>query len=275
MKEWYAPQDITARISRSPSASVVLEVLESQHGNPALNLICISAAWVKIAKLPKTMSPQVAADPYWKEFIESTARILKQSLFQDVSKCAWACSNMFWASGSLKTEPLVWPYLAEVQEDLREGIVATSYFMDSQQVSYAIWACAKLELRTSALEETLDPLIRQFPNVVEYLDSQQASMILWAAGKLGPLAPQLLKGMTILAEVLPEKISNFKAEEVSSSLLSISLISEHTSSLLEQVPGLAKRAAEVLQKMNGQMLANTCWGLAVCGHVDARLCKVI
>lgn len=272
-KGWQTPpKEITSRISDSASASMVLEVLESEHTNPALNMISICAAWVTIAKLQRTVSPEVAADPYWKDFIKITLDLLKEKLLQDPSNTGRDCANIFWAAGSLRAQRILWPYLDELTEALTEGVAFTSYFMNAQQVANAIWACGKLALSRPTLKRTMTPLVCRLPDVVEECQSQQIGSILWAAGKLGREAPQLLEQMPLLAEVMPEKIDDFGPQEVASSLLSISLLPADVSTgLLGEVPQLAQRAGHVLHKMSGQQVANTCWGLAVIGNIDPQL----
>lgn len=268
------PQEITIKLSGSESASEVLETLKAEQGNPALNLICVNAAWVAIANLQNTVTPQVATDPYFKEFLDITVRLLEEALVDDASKWGRACSNMFWAVGTLKAQRLMRPSLDAVQDALGNGVAASSYFMNAQEVTNAIWACGKLELSTSRLHQVLNALGHRLPDVAEALDPQQLSNIVWAAAKLGRAAPQLQEAMPLMAEVMPEKIDAFEPQHVSSSLLSISQLPRNVSiPLLDMLPKMLIRATEVLDKMNGQMVANTCWGLAVCGHLDARLCS--
>ena len=146
-KGWQTPpKEITTRISDSASASMVLEVLESEHTNPALNLISICAARVTIAKLQRTVSPEVAADPYWKDFIKITLDLLKEELLQDPSSTGRDCANIFWAAGSPRAQRILWPYLAELTEVLTDGVAFTSYFMNAQGVANVVWACGRLEL---------------------------------------------------------------------------------------------------------------------------------
>lgn len=274
-REWATPQDLTARISDSPSASVVLEVLQSQHGNPDLDLICIAAAWLTIAKLQRTVTPALVADPYWQLFVESTRRLLRLTLIQDPTNSPRACSNLFWAAASLKQNGLLWPCVSELEEDFAEGVVATAYFMNRQHVANAVWSCGRLELSSSALEKVMNPLMSRLPDVAEELKPQDFGNLLWAAGKLGKASPQLLEAMPLLAEVMPDQIDTFGPQDVSSILKSISMLpADASAELLGLVPRLVSQAREVLPHTTSRQMALACWGLAVCGHSDAQLLKL-
>eukprot|EP00438_Fugacium_kawagutii_P023401 Skav210883 [mRNA] locus=scaffold3713:76926:85377:+ [translate_table: standard] len=256
-KEWHtAPQEITTQIFRCASASEVLGVLESEHRNPLLNLISISAAWVKIDKLQGTVSPKVAADPYWKHFVESTLRLLRRSLFEDPSIYARACSNMFKAAGNLESHPLLRSLVIHAQEDLGEGVAATAYFMNAEEVAWALRATPKLQLSNPTREYVLKALIQRLPDVAEDFLPEHLNSIFWAVAEHGTAAPQLLKQVPLMAEVLHDKVDCLGAEAVAGIILSISkLPGTESASARGEIPFLAARvrAPGVLGNMTGQM----------------------
>lgn len=214
----------------------------------------------------------MVADPYWKHFIQSTERLLKWSLFEDPSSWSRAASNMFWALGTLKAQPLLWPHLQDVPEILSDGVVSTAYFMNGQQLANALWATGKLELSQLTNEKVLNALVQWLPDVAEDLKSSELESVFWAAAEHGLAAPQLLEQVPLMTDVLHDKIDILDSLEVAGIILAISkLPSSASRSALREIPSLAARAkaAKVLENMTGQQLANTCWGLAVCGHVDA------
>ena len=268
-KQWQASsKEITQQITGCGFASTVIEVLESEHNNPALNIICLCAAWCKLAELE--VSPQVARDPFWKEFVDLTMRQLKCKLLNDPSNAGRDCSNIFGAVANLRWDQrLLRQFLDGMQEDLGEGVAMTCGFMNGQELSNSFWACGELELQDSTLQKVLNRLTHSLYDVVDKdFGPQDMCNILCAARKLGKRVPELLEVMPLLAEVMPDKVKAFGSHEVSSSLFSIAMLhTDDSPGLIGMVPLLARQAGNVLPNMTSRRIANVCWGLALCGHV--------
>ena len=129
-KKWYCrPEEITIQITNSASACEVLETLMHERDNPGLNLIDVAAAWDALANFGQTVPAVVRKmekDPMMDELVDLAQRILKRSLFKDLTPPALPCATMFWASAKLTQGGLLRQHLASLQEGLNVAVVATS-----------------------------------------------------------------------------------------------------------------------------------------------------
>ena len=273
-KEWHtAPEGLTIRIRESASASEVLERLSQERHNPLLDLINIGAAWVKLAKLKRSVVKEVENDPMMDEFIQLTQRLLKRCLFEDFQPCTRASANMFWAIATLRREGLLRKHLTRVQQNMCEAVMATSYFMEEIEVPMVIWSCAELKLPQATLQKVMSSMTDKLADVADRLSPEGASMVLLAAAKLGKRVPELLVEMPLMAEVLPERIRQMEVQPVSSSIWSIAKMpKEASTSLLPLIENFVEQAGHVKQNMTAQSIVNKQFGQLPCSKRLPQSC---
>lgn len=304
------PGVVTSQIRDSASASEVLERLSQERNNPRLDLIAIAAAWVRLAHLGWRSLKEVEKDPTLDELVDLTLRLLKRALFEDPTPYSQACANMFWASAKLQGKGLLLQDLTRIQQSLNEAVVATSYFMNEQGVANVIWTCSQLKLPSSTLQTIMQSITYRLVDVADSLQPQGASNILLAAAKLRRKSPELLSQMPLMAEVLPDLIPRMQAQQVSNCLWAFEKLQQSVPEMQELIPTIGKRVEDIIPQMitqevsgtllvigqlsgkfpvlrsllaplvsrmiselhvaNLQTISHACWGLALCGHADAR-----
>ncbi|CAJ1384740.1 unnamed protein product [Effrenium voratum] len=138
------PRVITKRISQLASASEVLAVVKQEQLNPKLNLICISAAWAKIAKMPRSLAvglDDVRHDPFFPAFVLLTEDWAKKA-GAEPKVYARAVASTLWAVSKLYA--FVPSRLASLQKQLSIAVPKTAEYMDAQAIANIIWASMTL-----------------------------------------------------------------------------------------------------------------------------------
>ncbi|CAJ1397262.1 unnamed protein product [Effrenium voratum] len=221
--------NITRRIRQAEKASQVLKVMHKEAQNPKMSLVSVSAAWCRLARLPRrTLTTKALRDPSMNEFLS-----LSGSLLKEPAGYARQTSSIFWAAGKLQSrmrselEPL-WP-------DLAQAVAKVGEELDAQGVANVVYTVAVLP--TAAFESVAGVLLRlaeRIPAVLPEMNSQEAANLMWAIGQLSRSSRQ---------NAVPQ-------------------------GLREVVPALVARCGLLLPQALPQALANACWGLALVGHAD-------
>ncbi|CAJ1397300.1 unnamed protein product [Effrenium voratum] len=71
-------QMITGRVKNAASAAEVLAVMQSEHANPEMNLISVSAAWTRLARLQRSISGDLIKSPSFLSFGRLTQSLLEK-----------------------------------------------------------------------------------------------------------------------------------------------------------------------------------------------------
>ncbi|CAJ1343748.1 unnamed protein product [Effrenium voratum] len=234
------PRVITKRISQLASASEVLAVVKQEQRNPKLNLICISAAWAKIAKMPRSLA-DVRHDPFFPAFVLLTEE-WAQKAGAEPKFYARAVANTLWAVSKLYAfVPL---RLASLQKQLSIAVPKTAEYMQAQEIANIIWASTKLsDSGDDSLLAVLPALRGRVQEVKQDMNAQHVANIMWASAKLSD------SGDDSLLALLPVLSGRF--QEVKQDM--------NAQAVANIIWASAKLAQEVKQDMDAQNVANIIW----------------
>ena len=255
---------LNRQITGSASVADMLDVLHAERNNPAFDMLIVGAAWCTMARLQRSITREVAEDPYLDELIAQTLGVLRRSLASNPTACSRECANMFWAMAKLQGQRLLAPHLAQVQGEFSQAVIVTAYYMKAQEVANIIWGCSQLKLLKATLQRVMQASTYRLRDVASELKPQEASNILLAAAKLGRAAPQLLEQMELLAEVMPGKIPNMETQHLANSIWAIATLERQKTgeALLVLLPKLARQAEAVTSNLKAQETANIIWAVA-------------
>ncbi|CAJ1415070.1 unnamed protein product [Effrenium voratum] len=258
------PRVITKQITSSRSAAEVLEAVRSEQANPRLDFIALSAAWARIAKLPK--APEMLADPFLPELIQLTRQWVRRSKVSGKAQHnARAVAQTFWAVAKL--DRYLSPHLTDLRKSLATAAKHTARHTDAQGVANMIWATAKLADRnrnSDAELGALAALARRVEEVSEEMSPQGVENVIWATAKLAE------QGDTTLMDLLPtlaaqvqERRWDLDAQAVASVVWSTAkLADEGDGCLAPLLPMLAVRCKALKGELTAQGAANVAWAAA-------------
>ncbi|CAJ1397297.1 unnamed protein product [Effrenium voratum] len=224
------PRIITNCVTNAASAADILAIMQLEQENPKLNLISVSAAWCRLAKLQGSINSQVTKSESFLLFVKLT-----HSLLETPAGHARQVANILWATARLPGS--AFSQLTTLWTSLSRAANATASEMNAQQTANSIWAVATLSTTNTNSEvfsSMLPALANRVPVVISDMNAQNVASVIWAAG-------QLL--------VNPSHA-----------------IMSHD--LRELLPVLTVRARGLLPSAKPQALANSCWGLALSDHHD-------
>ena len=256
-----APQVVTSRAKNAVSPSEILDIMQSEHDNPELNLISISAAWCRLAQLQHSINAETTTMPSFLMFVRLT-----RSLLEKPAGLARSVANTLWATARLQGRAST--QLAMLWAPLLSAANTTASDMNAQGVANSIWAVVKLVTSDSncqALLTVLPALAKRVPAVVAEMKAQEVSNVMWAVAKLATTnanSEALLNMLPALASRVPAVVSEMKAQEVSNIIWAITKLARtrgDAEAMMGLLPVLAGRIPEVVARMKAQEVSNLIW----------------
>ncbi|CAJ1433978.1 unnamed protein product [Effrenium voratum] len=277
--EFTDPRVSTSRVKQAGSVSDVLGIMRAEHENPEINLISVSAAWIKLAKRQRSKMADVATHSYSSAFVGQT-----QSLLEKPTGQAREVANIFWATAKLQNHT---PDLPKFLESLVRAAKQITQDMNAQAVSNVIWAVATHSSTNADLEALLGllpALAARVRAVVSVMNSQDVANVIWSVAELsrkGVMSDDLFGLLPMLADRIPHVTSGMTEQAVSNVIWAAGQLSvapgnpDAIQGLREMLPTLLARASAMLPSAPPRFLANTCWGLALSKYNDADFLEAV
>ena len=189
------------RPQSNASASAVLAVFLVEQDNPDLNLICISAAWSKLAALRDATN----SHSFFPAFVSLT-----QSFLSKPAGYAREVTGIFWAAAKLQDRMSLQP--ASLWTSLASAVKSIVNQMDAQGVSNVIYAIETLPTNSVASKAVLGllPLLaRRVSGVISKMVEQAVTNVVWSTGQLldDPARASMSQD---LRKVLPVAVARFR-----------------------------------------------------------------
>ena len=252
---------LTSRITKTASASELLELLSKTVEDKVFNEYHMSAALTRLAKCKKNrpFHKDEAGSPVWAKL----ASRLRDMLLQDMLS-ARGVANVFYAVGELFEEIMMGRHMSQVLPKLCKAVRAKSDGMVSQALLNCLYSAAKLQdAGPEAL--TVVPILVEhvlLPHTMSSMNAQDISNYLWAAATLQEAAPEVSKAVPAIAKLVPDKVDSMKAQEWSNSFWAAARLQEASPKVLAAVPALVNRILQNLGSMSAQQMSNCLWAAA-------------
>ena len=273
------PGIIIQRVTKASLASEILDVMLAERENPEMNLICIGAAWTRLAKHQRSMNSACKS-----QSVQSFVTMTQSLLENKSSGYARQVANIFWAVAKLQSRI---PQLEGLQTALAGAIKSTAKAMNPQEVTNVIWAVATLSAAGANVEAWLAVmpfLATRVRTVILDTNAQDIANSIWSVAQLSSnkaSCSELLDLLPLLANRVPFVISEMTEQAAANVIWATRKLSFDSSSsvmpkrLLEVFPAVVSRAHVVLPRALPQHLANYCLGLALVDYNEAGFLEAI
>ena len=255
------PRSITNCVMNATSVAQILAVIQQEQENPELNLISVSAAWCRFAKLERSISSLVTKS---QSFLLLTR--LTRSLLEKPAGRAREVANILWATARLQRHAS--SQLTSLWTRLARAVKTTAVAMNAQQTANSIWAVATLataKVHFQGLPSALRALAKRVPAVIADMKAQDVSSVIWAMAKLVTVDPEtkaLFGLLPALASRVPAVISEMTSQAVANMLWAVAKLAAadvEPQALLDLLRLSAGRIPDVVSEMKAQEVSNVIW----------------
>ncbi|CAJ1445956.1 unnamed protein product [Effrenium voratum] len=195
------PGIIIQRVTKASLASEILDVMLAERENPEMNLICIGAAWTRLAKHQRSMNSACKS-----QSVQSFVTMTQSLLENKSSGYARQVANIFWAVAKLQSRI---PQLEGLQTALAGAIKSTAKAMNPQEVTNVIWAVATLSaaganveawLQTECDKELLKVVAKKLSPTLGRITGWGLCALAWSYSQLDADSSFLLFRQSLAAE---------------------------------------------------------------------------
>ena len=309
-KECFAGRQLTSRISKAATASVLIALLDSAVDQQGFNEYHAGAAFARLAQLKQKnrlsrehlkghvvlrlesrllelisrgiLEARGAANTLWAVAVLglTNTRLLRE-LVHVVSETSSSMkpqelANCVWALACLKdSHPLVLQALPRILESLPQKIGG----MKPQELSNCLWALARLREDEDTALMGVRCVAEQAANLADFMGPQDLSNCLWAAAQLCRQvdAPDELRTALVprLVTRLPRVVRRMIPQHLANCLWSSVYLQEVTLEVLQIVPVLAREIPGKAARMNTQELSNCLWAAANLKDISREVLSIV